>query len=450
MSEREPAVDAVVEREIVERPGEGAADRIRRLKRLADEAVERAAPDLIALSEALHADPETAWQERRSAARVGDALRAAGFRVTPAYLGFETALLAEAGSGPLKIGVMAEYDALPGLGHACGHNLIAASAVGAGLALARVADELGITVRVYGTPAEEGGGGKIELIEAGAFADLDLAMMVHPAPVDVAEARPFAVAHSRIVYEGVSAHAAAYPDQGVNANDAFLVAQVAIGLLRQQLPSDTRVHGIQTVGGFAPNAIPERTEGRWYWRANSLAELAMLEERVLRCFEAGALATGATLQVEPESKPYAEFRADERALAAYRRNALARGRVFADPEVAGRMNRASTDMGNVSQIVPAIHPYIGVDSLPYSNHQKEFAAACVGPAAERALVDAAVLMAWTAIDVAGDPAADVADGADVAARDHAPAVASIHDDASSSAAAPDTDQHQHQPEEPRA
>ncbi|WP_336297681.1 MULTISPECIES: M20/M25/M40 family metallo-hydrolase [Microbacterium] len=293
---------------------------------------------------------------------------------------------------------LVQYDALPGLGHACGHNLIAASAVGAGLALARVADELGITVRVYGTPAEEGGGGKIEMIEHGAFADLDLAMMVHPAPVDVAEARPFAVAHSHVAYQGVSAHAAAYPDQGVNANDAFLIAQVAIGLLRQQLPADTRVHGIQTLGGDAPNAIPERTEGRWYWRANTLEELAELEERVRRCFEAGALATGAALTITPESKPYAEFRTDERALAAYRRAARERGRVFADPAVAGRMNRASTDMGNVSLLVPAIHPYIGVDSLPHGNHQKEFAAACVGPTAERALLDAAVLMAWTAID----------------------------------------------------
>ncbi|OZB81282.1 amidohydrolase [Microbacterium sp. 13-71-7] len=368
-------------------------------KARAEAVVLAAESDLVALSERLHAHPETAWQEHRAAAWVGDALQAAGFRVTRAYLGFETALLAETGSGSTVIGIMAEYDALPGLGHACGHNLIAAGAVGAALALAPLADELGITVRVYGTPAEEGGGGKIELIEAGAFTDLDLALMVHPAPVDVAEARPFAVSHSHIAYDGVSAHAAAYPDQGVNANDAFLVAQVALGLLRQQLPADTRVHGIQTVGGDAPNAIPERTEGRWYVRADSLAALAVLEERVNRCFEAGALASGASLTITPESKPYAEFRTDEAALAAYRANALARGRVFADPADAGRMNRASTDMGNVSQLVPAIHPYIGVDSLPYSNHQKEFAAACVGPAAERALRDAAVLMAWTTIDV---------------------------------------------------
>lgn len=369
-----------------------------RMKSATDAIVRDSADGLIALSKTIHANPETAWEEHRAAAWVGDALRDGGFRVSSRYLGFDTALLAEAGSGPTVIGIMAEYDALPSLGHACGHNLIAASAVGAGLALAHVADDLGITVRVYGTPAEEGGGGKIELIYAGAFHDLDLAMMVHPAPVDVAEARPFAVTHSHIAYDGVSAHAGAYPDEGVNANDAFVIAQVAIGLLRQQLPEDTRVHGIQTVGGFAPNAIPERTEGRWYTRAASLEELGHLEERVRRCFEAGALATGASLTITPESKPYAEFRTDEQALAAYRTNAAARGRVFADPQTAGRMNRASTDMGNVSQLVPAIHPYIGLDSLPYGNHQKEFAAACVGPTAERALLDAATLMARTTID----------------------------------------------------
>lgn len=369
-----------------------------RLKAVVASEVDGALPRLIELSETLHAHPETAWQEHRAAAWVGEALVDAGFTVTRAYLGLETALLAEKGEGPFVVGIMAEYDALPGLGHACGHNIIAASAVGAARALAAVADELGLTVRVYGTPAEEGGGGKIELLDAGAFHDVDLAMMVHPAPVDVAEARPFAVAHSHIAYDGVSAHAAAYPDEGVNANDALLIAQVGIGLLRQQLPSDTRVHGIQTVGGTAPNAIPDRAEGRWYWRANSLTELAALEKRVTRCFEAGAHATGSTVTITPESKPYAEFRTDERALAIYTQNAVRRGRVFADPLVAGRMNRASTDMGNVSQQVPAIHPYIGVDSLPYGNHQREFAAACIGPAAERALLDAAVLMAWTTID----------------------------------------------------
>jgi amidohydrolase len=300
----------------------------------------------------------------------------------------------------VRIGLLAEYDALPGLGHACGHNLIAAISTGAGIGLAQVAAQAGLTVQVYGTPAEEGGGGKIELLERGAFAGLDLAMLAHPAPVDVAQARPFAVSHWHVEYRGQAAHAAAYPERGINAADAFTIAQVAIGLLRQQLPATVRVHGVISNGGEAPNAIPERTSGRWYVRAESLAELAEIEQKVRRCFEAGALATGCALTITPESKPYAEFRADEAALADYQVNAQALGRRFAEPGTAAQMNRASTDMGNLSQVVPAIHPYIGVDSLPALNHQREFAAHCVGAAAQRALQDGATALAWTALDAA--------------------------------------------------
>ncbi|WP_020418999.1 M20 family metallopeptidase [Amycolatopsis sp. ATCC 39116] len=368
------------------------------MKTAARETVTRHADDLVRLSERLHADPETAWEEHRAAAMVPELLDRAGFDVTPRYLGLDTAFHARFGSGPTRIALCAEYDALPGLGHACGHNLIAASSVGAALGLAAVADDAGLTVEVYGTPAEEGGGGKIEMLDRGAFTGADLAMMVHPAPVDVAEARPFAVSHSKITYTGKSAHAAAYPEAGINAADAFTVAQVAIGLLRQQLPSSARVHGVVTHAGDAPNAIPETATGRWYVRAETLAELAELEPRVMRAFEAGALATGCELSVEPESKPYAEFRADEAALADYRANAGALGREFAPPGTAARMNRASTDMGNVSQVVPAIHPYIGIGSLPATNHQREFAAFCVGETARRALLDGAVALAWTGID----------------------------------------------------
>lgn len=367
------------------------------LKSVARKVVSSDLPSLIELSEELHAAPETAWQEVRSSVAVAAAL-GSSFTITQPYLGLETAFLAVAGSGSRRVGIMAEYDALPGLGHACGHNLISAIAVGAGRALAAVAAELDLTVEVYGTPAEEGGGGKIELLERGAFAGLDLAMMAHPAPVDVAEARPFAVSHSHITYTGKAAHAAAYPEQGVNAADAFTIAQLAIALLRQQLPASVRVHGIVTKGGDAPNVIPDRTEGRWYVRAETLAELTVVEERVRRCFEAGALATGCTLSIEPESAPYSEFRTAEDVLALYKANAVALGRSFADADLGGRMNRASTDMGNVSLTVPAIHPYIGVGSLPAVNHQKEFADHCVGRVAEQALGDAAVALAWTAID----------------------------------------------------
>ncbi|WP_217135480.1 M20 family metallopeptidase [Leucobacter chinensis] len=357
--------------------------------------------ELIALSNQLHADPELGWQEHRSSRAVADLLRAHGFVVEQPYLGLETAFRAVfTPSKPrFTVGFLVEYDALPGLGHACGHNLIATMSAGGAIALSEVAEEQGITVTVVGTPAEEGGGGKIELLERGAFTELDFALMAHPAPVDVAEAEPFAVTHWHVQYEGHAAHAAAYPERGVNANDAFLVAQLAMALLRQQLPSTVRVHGVQTRGGEAPNAIPERTEGRWYVRATTTEELLDLERRVEACFEAGAVATGAKLTITPESKRYAEMRTDTEALAYYKTNALALGRNFDVSPAQATMNRASTDMGNVSQLVNAIHPYIGVGSTA-SNHQPAFAEACVGEIAEQTLRDGATALAWTAFDVA--------------------------------------------------
>ena len=251
---------------------------------------------------------------------------------------------------------------------------------GAALALAPVVDELGITSTVFGTPAEEGGGGKIELLERGAFDGEHAAVMVHPGPVDVARAEPFAVSHSQIAYDGKVGHAAAYPERGVNAADAFTVAQVAIGLLRQQLPSGVRVHGMVTSGGEAPNAIPERTEGRWYVRAEIAGRARRAgAARSRRCFEAGALATRLRAgDRRRRASPTPSSAPTRRLLALLRRNARRRsGRTFATSGPDMRMNRASTDMGNVSQVLPAIHPYIGIDSLPAVNHQQEFAAAAI-------------------------------------------------------------------------
>jgi len=375
------------------------ADAVGGLKDAARARVDKDRDRLISLADRIHAHPELGFAEHRAAAWVGDELAARGFAVEVGAFGLPTAVHATIGRGSRRVGLVAEYDALPGLGHACGHNLIAATAVGAALALGALADELDLTVELYGTPAEEGGGGKIEMLDRGAFAGLDLALMAHPAPHDVAEARPFAVAHSHVAYDGVAAHAGVYPDRGVNANDAFVIAQVALGLLRQQLPANTRVHGIQTVGGQAPNAIPAHTEGRWYTRAETLAELDALDERVRRCFEAGALASGAALTITAESQPYAEFRTYRPALEAYVRNAEALGRAFDERHADMPMRRASTDMGNVSQVVPAIHPYVGVGPTTSSNHQPEFAAACTGPGAEAMVIDASTALAWTAIDL---------------------------------------------------
>jgi amidohydrolase len=375
------------------------------LKATVQSAVARYAQTAIGLSRALHAEPEIAWQEVKSSARVAAALAGAGFEVEAPYCGMPTAFRATLGSGPLRIALCAEYDALPGIGHACGHNLIASITTAAAVALADLADDLGITVVVLGTPAEEGGGGKVAMIEAGAFDDAHAAMMVHPGPVDVIRANPYAVSHLRIGYRGEAAHAAAYPELGRNAADAFTIAQVAISLLRQQLPNTVRVHGIVTNGGAAPNIIPESTVGRWYVRASTTQELDGLEVKVRRCFEAGALASGCEVTIEQESPRYAEFRTDEGLSASYLRNAVELGRVFTDPsDHAASMARASTDMGNVSQIVPAIHPYVGIGSLPAVNHQAGFTARTVTPEAERALLQSATALAQTVVDAATDPA----------------------------------------------
>ncbi|HEX6677027.1 MAG TPA: M20 family metallopeptidase [Actinomycetes bacterium] len=357
--------------------------------------------ELVALSRRIHGAPELAFQEERACGWLCEALAEVGFAVEAGAYGLPTAFTARAGSGPLRLVVCAEYDALPDVGHACGHNLIAAMAVGAGLGLAAVADDLGIEVTVLGTPAEESGGGKVIMLERGAFADAHAAMMVHPAPFELAAMPVIASTQFDVHYTGKEAHAAAYPDLGINAADALVVAQAGIGLLRQHLRPSDRVHGIVTKGGDAPNIVPARTSARYMVRAATLEDLAEVRAKVLRCFEAGALATGATLEVTADQRPYAEMRHDPDLLAAYRRNVEALGRRPVDDD-GGRRMPVSTDMGNVSRALPAIHPSISIDSLPAVNHTREFTAHCVSPAAEQALLDGAVAMAWTAVDAATD------------------------------------------------
>lgn len=372
-----------------------------RQKQDAGATVDGAAGALVELSHTIHANPELAFEEVRSSTLVADALDNAGFSVDSGVCGLPTAFVATAGSGPLTIGICAEYDALPGIGHACGHNVIAAAAVGAGLALAPLVDDLGITLKVFGTPAEEGGGGKIIMLDGGAFEGVHAAMMVHPAPLDLVQMECLAVSHFDVHYHGKEAHASAFPERGVNAGDALTVAQVAIGLLRQHFRARDQVHGIVTKGGEAPNIVPAHTEAEYIVRGETVADFEIMRERVMRCFEAGALATGTTLDVLPRHEPYAEMHHDPAVAAAYRRNAEALGRSFGpfDPRAAG-----STDMGNVSLTVPSIHPAIGIGSLPAVNHQPEFTAHCATPAADKALRDGALAMAWTAVDCATDDA----------------------------------------------
>lgn len=370
-------------------------------KEAARDRLEAARDDLVDLSHRIHATPEIGYHEELAAAWLCEALDGGGLEVERGVAGLPTAFAARAGGGPLHVAVCAEYDALPEIGHACGHNVIAAAAVGAGLALSRVADDAGLTVTVLGTPAEEGGGGKIVLLENGVFDGVHAAMMVHPAPFEVLEFQIIAATSFDIRYTGRAAHSSAFPELGINAADALVVAQTAIGLLRQHIRSTDRVHGIVTKGGDAVNVVPDDAAGQWMARSTTLRELDDLVPKVLRCFEAGALATGATLDVT-RYPPYAEMRHDAGLLDAYRANAEALGRTFPDLGEAGRRITASTDMGNVSHRIPSIHPMVGIDSAGAVNHQPEFAAACATESADRAAIDGAVALAWTAIDAAAE------------------------------------------------
>ncbi|WP_431773959.1 M20 family metallopeptidase [Streptomyces cucumeris] len=351
---------------------------------------------LLGLSRRIHGHPETAFSEHRAAAWCAELLREGGFEVTAPAYGLDTAFGATLGSGPLTVALVCEYDALPGLGHACGHNLIAAAGVGAALGLAPVADELGLTIRVLGTPAEERGAGKALMLEAGAFDGVDAAMMVHPCPFDIADFRSFALGTLSVTYTGRAAHPSLNPHEGRNAADALTVAQVAIGLLRQQLPPHWRVHGITTEAGSAPNAIPARATAEYELRTTAAEDLEELRSRVEACFRAGALATGCEVRLIRPEPDYLDFRGDPELIRLWTGNARALGR----PEPVERPPFACTDMGNVSHAVPSIHPVLDISEGVCGPHEAAFADAAVSPSGERALLDGATAMAWTAADFA--------------------------------------------------
>lgn len=369
-------------------------------------AVTDVAGDLTALSHAIAADPELAYEEHRAAGRVADALEAGGLAVERGAYGLDTALVARAGTRGPHVVVCAEYDALPGIGHACGHNVIAGAGVGAGIALARVADQAGLRVTVLGTPAEERYGGKVELLRAGAFDGADAAMMIHPAPYDDHIARSLAIADWRVAYTGRAAHASAYPWLGINALDAVIAGYNAISMLRQHLRPGQQIHGIVSDGGQAPNIVPEHAEARYYLRAISADDLADLEHRVRACLDGAATATGATLEVEEEGNAYEPLDPHPDLAAAFTRACESIGREFTprpDGSPSGS-TAGSTDMGNVSQRLPSIHPMLSVGSWPAVNHQAAFAEHCATPAADRTLLDGATAMALTALALAADPA----------------------------------------------
>src|SRR5947209_17028969 len=303
---------------------------------------------LIDLSHRIHDHPELGFAEEQASRWITEVLADAGLQVEAGICDLPTAFRARAGNGPFHIAICAEYDALPKIGHACGHNLMAAIATGAGIAAAQVADDLGLTIEVIGTPAEEVGnaGGKILLLERGAFEGIHAAMLVHPNPMpfDAIGEGTLAVALFDVHYTGKASHAGVAPEQGINAADAMTIAQVANGLLRPQLPSTSRLSGIVNYGATAANIIPSQTSARYNLRAPTFDELLELRARVTPCFEAGALATGASLSIVGGDKPYAQMVHNAALSELYRRNAEALGRVVQEAESRGG---GGTDMGNI-------------------------------------------------------------------------------------------------------
>ena len=370
------------------------------MKDAARQAFEAVEGELRTVSQWLYDHPETAYQEHESSARLAAFLAERGFSVEYPAWGLSTSFDATVGGDGPEVVICAEYDALPEIGHACGHNVIATAACGAGAALAPFAAELGVRVRVLGTPAEESYGGKVDLIDAGAFRGAAAAMMIHPAPHDVVDQSFLAVSHLDVDYHGKEAHASAAPQLGVNALDAAVQAYVNVSTLRQSLYPTDKVHGVITAGGDAANVIPDHTAMTWYVRAATTDRLEHVRAKVEACFEGAATATGATLTVTPRGHTYLDMRIDPVMAELFSANAAALGRPMGNEPVEDRPAAGSTDMGNVSHVVPSIHPMLDIGCSPATYHQKEFAAHTVMPGGERALRDGALAMAWTVIDLA--------------------------------------------------
>jgi amidohydrolase len=364
--------------------------------------IEARQPDLLDVSHRIHQHPETNYEERYAHDLLAGVLEEAGLQVARSAFGVETAFAARAGARGPTVAVMCEYDALPGIGHACGHNIIAAAGLGAGLAAAAVAAEAGGQVLVLGTPAEEGGGGKIALLRAGALEGVDAALVVHPAGAELTRMSCIAVQEVFATYTGRSAHAAAAPHEGRNALDAAVLGYSAVGALRQHIRPSERVHGIVTQGGDRPNIVPGRARTEWMVRSDTIATLAELKPRVEAALRSGAQATGCEVEIEWKDVVYAEMLDSEPLVERWVGNARALGREPLEPTPDRRVV-GSTDMGNVSYVVPAIHPMIQAAPDGTAIHTEDFERAAAAHSGDRAVIDGATALAWTVADLWSDP-----------------------------------------------
>jgi amidohydrolase len=380
------------------RPAEPFTD----VKQRVAEAVEAARDEIIDLSHRIHADPEPAFEEHHASAWIAEALRRHGFEVEHPAGSLATAVRAtrrggKGGDGP-RIGILAEYDALPGLGHGCGHNTMAASGVGAAVALAAITDDLRGEIVFLGTPAEERGSGKQIMIDDGLFEGVDAALLFHPCDRSHVESIALASEDVTVVFHGLQAHAASDPWKGKNALDAMIQLFSSVGLWRQQLRPTARVHGIITEGGTAANIIPDRTSAWFMLRSDEQAYYEEMKVQFSRMAEAAALATGTTVDVTysggattmRNNRPLAErFRANMTA--------------YGIEDMGDDPNAGSTDMANVSWVCPTIHPDLAICEEGVPGHSIAFRDAAVAPRADETTLLAATLVAQTAVDLFMDP-----------------------------------------------
>lgn len=374
---------------------------VERLKALITQDIDSHRQELVDLSLRIHSNPELGLQETKAAAWLVDYLERNGFTVEKGICDLSTAFKGIYGSGKPAIAILAEYDALPQIGHGCGHNIIAASAVGAGVASKAAIDQLGGCVLVMGTPAEELYGSKAILAERGAFEEIDVAMMVHPGSRDTVMIQALACVSLEAEFFGRAAHAAAHPEIGINALEAMILAFNGIDSLRQHIRNKARIHGIILDGGQAANIVPAHSSASFLVRAEDDAYLEELKERVLNCFKAAALASGARLKYQWGERGYAALRTNLTLAETFTKNVEALGRKVQPPDTS--YGFGSTDMGNVSQLVPSIHPFVAIAPAEISAHSIEFASAAASETGHQGLIDAAKSLALTATDLLADP-----------------------------------------------
>jgi amidohydrolase len=354
--------------------------------------------DLFTTSRAIHALAEIGFEEVESSRLLSDVIERHGFQVERGVSGMPTAFVARRGRIGPHVAFLCEYDALRGLGHACGHNLIATSSAGAGIALAKTLEGRGVEARVtiVGTPAEEGGGGKIPLCADGLFDDCDAVLIFHPSDRTAAMQYALACTHWEWTFRGKAAHAAGHPDHGINALDAFVHAYNGISLWRQQLRDDARVHGFIIEGGTAPNIIPELTRGEYLTRARDGEYLRGMNVRFRAIFEAAASATGCELQLD-ERETYLDLRSN--AVLAERTSVHLADVGLTEDVVVPWARTGSTDVGDVSYAAPTLHPEFAIADEGIGPHTHAFREAAITPRAEQAMLQAAEVLARVGADV---------------------------------------------------